>query len=553
LGRRGVKMSDKFVQLPNDSGNTGKKVRTNERSVGADAVMEHFNIVQDRLSDVQASVLTSDPSGSEGGIIVRNIPSGVHEVTGSLVLSAPVAVSNFPDVQQVTGSIFVLNMPTTQRVTGSIGLAEPVAVSNFPSVQSVTGSVELTEPVAVSNFPVVQEIVGTVDVSNFPSVQEIIGTVAVSNFPSVQSVTGSVELTEPITVSNFPAVQAVTGSVYISAPVAVSNFPTVQPVTGSIFVLNFPTTQTVTGSVELTEPVAVSNFPVVQSVTGSVLILNLPSIQQITGSVKLTEPIAVSNFPATQPVTGSIFVLNFPSFPVTQVVSGSNWIPTVTGSVGISAPVAVSNFPAVQSVTGSVELTEPAMVASGSVIGLLVGGVSLSSANPVPVIEPILTKGTQGTTGLSTQDLKDAGRQHVLLAWEEMAGTAAAESALTNFTFGTRNATALAAANNYTVSSGKTLRIQSIIIYVKATSNINNLARVRIRQAASGITNASPVIFDTVISLGAPGTVAANLLARDSCALPDGIEVAAGQQITFTWFTSANSCTVGMTILGYEY
>lgn len=167
-------------------------------------------------------------------------------------------------------------------------------------------------------------------------------------------------------------------------------------------------------------------------------------------------------------------------------------------------------------------------------------------------VSPTLTKGVQGTVGMSVQSLKDAGRSQILLSWEEQAGTAAAESALANFTFGSRGGGALAAATKLTVTAGKILRIQSVSIYVKATSTVNNLARFRIRQAAPAL-NSSPVIFDEVIALEVTGTIAANAFHEKVVPIPDGLEVAGGQDITFTWFTQANTCTVGMSIVGYEY
>jgi hypothetical protein len=168
------------------------------------------------------------------------------------------------------------------------------------------------------------------------------------------------------------------------------------------------------------------------------------------------------------------------------------------------------------------------------------------------VVGTTLTKGTQGAAGFTTQDLKDAGRSQVMAAWEEMSGTAAAESALTNFTLGSRGGSALGAATSITVTSGKTLRIQSVLMYVKATSTVNNLARFRIRHAGT-VANTSPVVFDHVMSLEVTGTIASGAYHSDVIPIPDGLEIPAGQQVTFTWFTAANTCTVGMTIIGYEY
>ena len=149
----------------------------------------------------------------------------------------------------------------------------------------------------------------------------------------------------------------------------------------------------------------------------------------------------------------------------------------------------------------------------------------------------------------------DNALQSVLLSWDEMAGTAAVESALTNATFRTENFVALVAASSYTVPAGKRFRITAVHVYVKATAAVNNLARFRIRAVASGsVTNASPPVFNAITALDAPGTVAAGLTKSQAFAIPEGVlDFGAGAQLTFTWFTSANSCTVGMSIIGYLY
>lgn len=163
---------------------------------------------------------------------------------------------------------------------------------------------------------------------------------------------------------------------------------------------------------------------------------------------------------------------------------------------------------------------------------------------------PAITKGTQGSTGLTVQNLKDAGRAHVSVNWELMTGTAAAESALTNYTSASRGGTALAAATSLTVTAGKTLRIQTVTITLLENAT-TAIGRFRIRQAAT-VANTSPIIFDAVLG-SFSGTAAAKIGQTQVIAIPDGLEVAGGQQITFTWFSDVNTCTLSMTILGYEY
>ena len=74
-----------YIQLPTDSGNTGKKVRSQTRVVGADTVHEHFfvplrqaKIVSIyRLALVQSTVLASAQNGTTAGMLFGHMPSAV--------------------------------------------------------------------------------------------------------------------------------------------------------------------------------------------------------------------------------------------------------------------------------------------------------------------------------------------------------------------------------------------------------------------------------------------------------------------------------------------
>lgn len=254
-------------------------------------------------------------------------------------------------------------------------------------------------------------------------------------------------------------------------------------------VTNFPATQAVSLAAAPLTPVSDNNGSL--TIDGAVSVSNLPSVQPVSdnnGSLTVDGAVSVSNFPASQPVT----IASMPTTPVT----GTFW-----------------------------QATQP------------ISGTVTSNA---------------GTGTFATRDLKDTGRQHISVNWEEMTGTANVESALTNYTSASRNGTALGAANNLAVTAGKTLRIQEVGIYIKQTSTVSNVGRFRIRQAAT-VANNSPIIFDRVLPGSAAGAVTANSGQYFSIPIPGGIEVVAGQQITFTWLTSANTCTVGMMITGYEY
>lgn len=85
-------MAANYIRLPDDTLLTGKKVRTNDRVVGADTVHEHFMILTDITNDTQARVITSAPT-TEAGLVVRNIPSGTQTVSGSVTASGTVTAN----------------------------------------------------------------------------------------------------------------------------------------------------------------------------------------------------------------------------------------------------------------------------------------------------------------------------------------------------------------------------------------------------------------------------------------------------------------------------
>jgi hypothetical protein len=150
--------------------------------------------------------------------------------------------------------------------------------------------------------------------------------------------------------------------------------------------------------------------------------------------------------------------------------------------------------------------------------------------------------------GSGAQDLI---KQSLTLVWEEMTGTANVESTLTNFTTGTLAGASLSAATHYVITSGRSLMITAIGVYIRGTNNTYATGRYRIRTSPIGtaITNTSPIVFSIQLNnLGASG--GGNTLWTP---IADGIKVLAGQAVTFTWNTTIVNNVVGMTIVGYEF
>jgi hypothetical protein len=324
---------------------------------------------------VTGSVYVINPSGGGSG---GNITSQSGSVTGLLMGGQPVAGAN---PLWVTGSVGLTNSPaSTTVISGSVsGLlvgGQPNSQANPLPALHVSGSVTglLVGGLGVSTanpVPVVQE--GTVTVTGSIGFTQGI---AITALPSV-------------TVSNFPATQAITGSVGLTAAVTVANpQTTVTTVSGSVAgllqggqVVSTANPLPITGSVYIINPSGGAGGSVTAqsgSVTG-LLMGGLPVSSGnplwVTGSVYVLDPgggaggsVTVQSGSVTGLLVGGQPVSAADPVPVSQ-----QGTVTVTGSVGFTQGVAVTNFPVTQN------------VASGSVVGLLIGGVPVNSTNWVPV------------------------------------------------------------------------------------------------------------------------------------------------------------------------
>lgn len=115
-------MADGFVQLPVDS--TGKKLQTVSNTVGADTVHSQGIFVTDSAGNI-VDVATSDPAGTERGVITRNIPSGTQDVTQ-------------PNAS-ATGTINALN-GSVQIATGGYGSVVLTVTGTWTATLAFQGS-----------------------------------------------------------------------------------------------------------------------------------------------------------------------------------------------------------------------------------------------------------------------------------------------------------------------------------------------------------------------------------------------------------------------------
>jgi hypothetical protein len=165
-------------------------------------------------------------------------------------------------------------------------------------------------------------------------------------------------------------------------------------------------------------------------------------------------------------------------------------------------------------------------------------------------------KGTQATTALATQDLKDSGRTSVMIT-ATVASTATAETLITL----TRSVglAATGTCSSCTITTGKRFRIQSIAISArKSTGTVAANVTVNFRAAVAGATTAaSPLQMHFMAPL--PASAVAVLF--PPIMIPDGFEIDSnsatntfGMTITDPgWVTAAQISTFDITLVGYEY
>lgn len=172
-----------------------------------------------------------------------------------------------------------------------------------------------------------------------------------------------------------------------------------------------------------------------------------------------------------------------------------------------------------------------------------------------PVTGPTLTKGTQGATGFSVQDLKDAGRSTICFyATTAAAGATTTETAISLTKSADTSATS--AANSWVVTSGKRFRITMISFATRGNNTATaqtTTFNFRINTGGAVTTSSTPVILSA--RSATPAT--ANSWDRVVMPLPDGLELVGDGTMQFGVTAAAtyvtNAPTWDVTIVGYEY
>lgn len=342
-----------------------------------------------------------------------------------------------------------------------------------------------------------------------------------------------------------------------SVPVNVLN---TVPVTGTFF----QTTQPISGTVNLIQP----------NVIGATVTYN--GTQQVNVGT-LYQPSVIGatvTYNGTQQVTvGTLYQPSVIGATVTyngvQTVTIGNFVTTHT-VIQANAFNVVSTFTYVTEVN-ALDVVSTSTIITGNIPNVSSTNTYVTNPTTSTIIQPnalnvvstntlismpTLTKGTQGATGISTQDLKDAGRTSIVFyVTASTVGATTVESALTLTKSAGTGATS--AANFFVITSGKRFRISSISVAtqgnVTATTHTTTLS-IRLATAGNCATGTTPVLYKFRSS--APATT----LFWDrlpTYPIPDGYEVlgdgtlniCASVNSTFT----TNAPTVDLMIVGYEY
>jgi hypothetical protein len=173
----------------------------------------------------------------------------------------------------------------------------------------------------------------------------------------------------------------------------------------------------------------------------------------------------------------------------------------------------------------------------------------------VQAAAPSITKGTQGSNGYTTQNLKDAGRTSIILyATAVASGLTTVETAITLTKSAGTSATSSAV--SFVITNGKTFRITNMTFASRGNAVAvaqSTVFSLRLNTAGAVITSTTPVLLAVVSAT--PAT--ANAFDRVDLDIPDGYEIVGNGTIQFgvtansTFVTSAPTWDV--TIVGFEY
>ena len=171
--------------------------------------------------------------------------------------------------------------------------------------------------------------------------------------------------------------------------------------------------------------------------------------------------------------------------------------------------------------------------------------IALGDWNTRHELAGVTTKGVQAPYALQVVDFTNCGRNPLFISADLSSVGATSEETI----FVTQNLgfTQTLSAARYSVSAGKRLRLQQIMLSASATGTVCS-TQFRMRVVATGsATTTSPLYLSHALHLDSAGVMNAQLLRGE-------IELQSGNSIMFTrQETVANAIRLSFTAYGYEY
>jgi hypothetical protein len=159
----------------------------------------------------------------------------------------------------------------------------------------------------------------------------------------------------------------------------------------------------------------------------------------------------------------------------------------------------------------------------------------------------VTAKGTQGANALTTQNILDSGRVSFVAVASAVTGVTT--EALVSLT-PVRTVTAGAAATTLTVTAGKTLRIQSLVLTIRNTTTTQAGAIIRVRMNNTTVTATSQEFF--AVGATTVGAIA-GYASSSSFDMPNEFEISGTTQFGISQLCSSASCTLDIMLCGFEY
>lgn len=371
----------------------------------------------------------------------------------------------------------------------------------FMRLRSVGGTI--TDPPTV----ILQAgAVSTISIGTpLPTGNNVIGHVVVdSGSLSAVVVTQSIGSNLHVDVDNFPATQPVS----ISGTVPVSGAVTANVGSTGGLALD----ATLTGGTQKTKLVDAAG-------------VNVASVDA-AGDVQVD----VNNFPATQAVTGTFF-------QATQPVSAASWPLPTNAAIETGG-----NLATLVSQTSTIA-QNTANETSGAAKSQVTDPITFTGAS-------VSAKGVQGANSLAVQQPKDSGRSKTVLTLTKV--TSITTEALVTLTQKKGDA-ATTTGTSYTVTAGKTLRIQAILLSATLTVAGITAVAIRLREGAAGggaVSTASDIIAEVEVSAN---TATIGVSGQQIFNFPDGLEITGGQILGVSELATTVDAAVTLCIVGYEY